>query len=308
MQNEQETQNLIELAKDLSRKRFGSSINFYHTGDRFPAVSLTGNACALDCRHCKRKLIERLIPATDPEQLLKTCITLHERGCKGVLLTGGCTRKGKVPVYGFLDAVKEIKQKTGMLVIAHTGITDASEAAMIKEAGIDGVSIDVVGSPETTKEVYGLEITPEDYARTLKAFELSGIGNITPHVCVGLHNGRLFHEERALEIISCIKPTNIVITGLTGLGGTPMQGVKIRPMDVARVVCQARIRFPESYVSLGCARGKGGIREEIDRLCIRVGVNGIAIPTNAAYDEAEKEGLAVKEYDSCCALTAKDLL
>ncbi len=304
---ERELRDLTESAKDLSWKKHGRSISFYHTGEKFPAVSLTGGKCALDCRHCGKKVISRLMPATDPAQLVKTCLKLDGRGCRGVLLTGGCTREGRVPIDEFLEAVKEIKRRTGLIVLAHTGLTDDDGALRIKEAGIDGVSIDVVGSPETAREVYGIDIFPEDYTRTLKAFEKAGLDNVTPHVCVGLHNGRLFHEEKALEIISCIKPSNIIIIGLTDLEGTPMQGIKIRPQDVARIVCKARLDFPGSLVTLGCARGKGAIREEIDRLCVKAGVNGVAIPTAAAYDAARKEGLAINEYEACCALTAKDL-
>ena len=298
---------LIAEAASISRKNFRPEINFCHTGKGFPAISLTGSKCSLSCKHCKRKLIERLPPATTPEKLKSACLNADSQGAKGVLLTGGCTADAKVPIYGFLQTIKEIKEETNLLVIAHTGIADLREARQIKESGIDGVCLDVVGSEETTEEIYGIKITPRMYEETLIAFEKAGIGNITPHVCVGLHYGRLRHEMKALDLISCIKPANIVITGLTDLQETPMDGIKISPVDFIRVVCVARRKFPDTYISLGCARGKGVIRSEIDCMGVDAGVNSIAVPTKAAYVEADLLGLKINEYSACCALLPEQL-
>lgn len=298
---------LIEASRLLSRRRFKSEINFYYTSNIFPAVSVTGSWCALNCRHCRRKMIERLDSVCEPNELVELCRRFHEKGAVGVLFTGGCTLEGKVPLYDFLDAFRKIKDETGMLLIAHTGILGFDEANSLKDAGLDGVCVDVVGSEETTREVYGIEIYPEDYRRTLKALERAGIGNISPHVCVGLHNGILFHEKSALDIISCIKPTNVVVIGLTNLSDTPMENIWIKPEDVAEVLCEARIRFPESYVSLGCAHGKGEVRAEIEKLAVQCGVNNIAVPTKAAYAEAEACSLEIKEFSACCSLLPRQL-
>ena len=299
---------LISDTALMHRKNFGQEINFFQTGDAFPAFSLTGSSCALSCKHCERKLIERLPGAQTPVALKRACLEAHSHGAKGVLLTGGCTKDAKVLLHGFLAVIKEIKEETGMLLIAHTGISDEKEAREIKEAGIDGVCLDVVGSQETTEEIYGLKLTPQMYRDTLIAYEKAGIKNISPHVCVGLHYGQLRHEESALNIISCIKPSNIVLTGLTDQEGTPMQGVKIDPDDFIRILCLARKKFPNTYISLGCARGKGEIRSKIDRMAVSAGVNNIALPTKAAYEEAERMGLKINEYSACCALLPEQLI
>ncbi|MEA3255247.1 MAG: radical SAM protein [Candidatus Altiarchaeota archaeon] len=307
MDDKTELQDLINRSREISRRNFGGNINFYYTSSYFPAISVTGSHCALNCKHCGRIMIERLTPATTPEELIKTCLRLHEQGSTGVLITGGCTREGKVPLNRFLDAIQEVKDKTDLILIAHTGIMDYGEAKSLNEAGIDGVCVDIVGSEETTREIYGIELYPEDYQKTLKAFERAGIKNISPHVCVGLHYGELMHEINALNIISCIKPSNVVIIGLTNLMGTPMEDVRIKPGDLIRILCLARIMFPESYVSLGCARGKGEVRSEIDKLAVQAGVNNIAVPTPEAYREAERLNLTIREFKACCALLPEQL-
>jgi uncharacterized radical SAM superfamily protein len=298
---------LMAEASLIHNKNFGRKINFCHTGDAFPAFSLTGSSCALSCKHCERKLIERLPPADTLPALKRACLEAYSRDAKGVLLTGGCTEDAKVPIHAFLSVIKEIKEETGMLLIAHTGLSDEKEALKIKEAGIDCVCLDVVGSEETTEEIYGVKITPRMYRDTLIAYEKAGLRNISPHVCVGLHHGRLKHEACALDIISCIKPSSIVLIGLTDLAGTSMQGVKIDPADFIRVLCLARKKFPDTYLSLGCARGKGEIRAEIDRMAVSAGINAIAVPTKAAYDEANRLGLEINEYSACCALLPEQL-
>jgi lipoyl synthase len=299
---------LIAEASLIHKKNFGNKTNFCHTGDVFPAFSLTGSSCALSCKHCERKLLERLPSVTTPLSLKKACLEASSCGAKGVLLTGGCTKDAKVPIQAFLSVIREIKEETGMILIAHTGISDEKEAQKIKEAGIDGVCLDVVGSEETTKEIYGIRITPEMYRDTLVAYERAGIKNISPHVCVGLHYGHLMHEASALDIISCIRPSNIVLTGLTDQEGTSMEGVKIDPEDYIRILCLARKKFPNTYISLGCARGKGEIRAKIDRMAVHAGVNNIAVPTTAAYEAAKSMGLKINEYTACCSLLPEQLI
>jgi len=295
-------ESLIAESRGLHSREASGRINFCFTGDIFPAYSLTGAYCALSCKHCGGKLIERLKPVKTPEDLIKACLTAYEKGAKGVLLTGGCTAQAKVPIYPFLDAVSKIKKETGLVLIAHTGLASPSEAAEISRSGIDGVCLDVVGSPDVSQEVYGVRITPEMYRSTLLAYEDAGMPGIYPHICLGLLYGRLSHELSALEVISCIKPGSIVLTGLTGIGGTPMEGVGLVAGDFIRILCRARKAFPDVYLALGCARGVGTVKEEIDRMAVRAGVDAVAVPTRAAYDEARRLGLRIRECPVCCAI------
>ena len=115
------------------------------------------------------------------------------------------------------------------------------------------------------------------------------------------------HELNALEIISHIEPSNVVIIGLTNLVGTSMKDIRINPPDLIKILCLARIKFPGSYISLGCARGKGEIRAEIDKLAVQAGVNNVAVPTQSAYKEAKKLNLEIRKFNGCCALLPDQL-
>ncbi|MGA2682506.1 MAG: radical SAM protein [Candidatus Bathyarchaeia archaeon] len=293
---------LSATTRALSDKQMGRKINFYYTSRYFPALSVTGSECALRCKHCQTKLLQNLTAAPSPTKLVEICEKLAKKGAKGVLITGGCLPSGKVPLGNFLDAISSVKKKTNLIVIAHTGIVDFQEAEKLASTGLDGAAVDVVGSPETTKAVYGIEIKPKTYTRTLKALEKAKIPIISPHVCVGLNFGNLKHELTSLEIISGIKPTTVVITALMPLRGTPLEKVTVNPYDVAKVVSVSRLMFPNVPITLGCARSKGADRALIEKLAIQAGVTSIATPSDFALKQSESIGLTTESYAVCCAV------
>jgi len=221
-------------------------------------------------------------------------------GARGILITGGCDSHGKVPVMDFLESIKAIK-KTGLIVIAHTGLISWEEAEALESSDLDGIAFDVVGDMGTAKRVYELDLSEGDYLDSLQAMEAANI-RVFPHVCVGLDHGRLRGELRALELIRLIKPSSVIITGLMPLEGTPMAGIKPDPRDFAEVIVKAIELFPEVPVTLGCARSRGRDRETIDILAIESGVSRIAVPTRRAVEYAYAKGYEVGFYGACCGI------
>lgn len=247
------------------------------------------------------KLLEPLIPATTCEELLKKAYTMHRQGAKGILLTGGCDRYGKVPIAGIIPAIKKIKEKTDLLLIAHTGFISREEAAGLKDSGLDGIGFDVLGDMATVREVYGLEVTEKEYTDSLCAIEESGI-MVFPHVCVGLHLGELRGEYHALELIKNINPETIIITGLMPVAGTPMAHIRPNPPDFAKVIKKAIEMFPSTSVVLGCAHSSGKGREEIEKIALESGVSGIASPTLRTVKLAQEKGYEINYYGTCCGI------
>ncbi len=276
-------------------------INFFITSRLFPSISVTGNSCSLLCRHCKGKLLEALIPARTGDELEKKALELHERGAKGILLTGGCDERGRVPIINLIPAIKKLKEKTDLTLIAHTGFISSDEASMLKDSGLDGIGFDVIGDMVTVKEVYGLDVSEKDYIESLRAISGSGL-IIFPHVCVGLHFGELRGEYRALELINSINPTTIIITGLMPVAGTPMAHIKPKPSDFKKVITKAKEMFPDTPVVLGCAHSSGKDRDEIERIALAGGVSGIAAPTMHTIAFAKENGYQINYYGMCCGL------
>jgi len=276
-------------------------INFFITSDIFPSISITGNSCFLSCKHCKGKLLERLIPALTCEELLKIGMKLYGEGAKGMLLTGGCDENGRVPVKDMIPAIKKLKEITDLIIIAHTGFISLEEALALHESGIDGIGFDVMGDMTAVREVYGMELDEDDYLNSLHAISASGI-MIFPHVCVGIYFGELKGEFKALEMIRMIKPSNIIITGLMPVAGTPMAHIKPEPGIFEKVIKRAIAIFPDTPVILGCAHSSGKQRGEIERLALLCGVSGIASPTSGTIDYAKKSGYEINYYGTCCGI------
>jgi len=279
----------------------GKKINFFITSDTFPSISVTGNSCSLMCQHCKGKLLQRLIPATTCEELEKKALALYARGAKGILLTGGCDEHGRVPIRSILPAIKKLKEKTDLIIIAHTGFITPGEAELLKDSGLSGIGFDVMGDMDAVKEVYGLHVSEKDYIDSLHAISDSGL-SIFPHVCVGIHFGKLGGEFHALEMIGSIEPSTVIITGLMPVAGTPMGHIKPKLSDFEKVIKKAIELFPRTPIVLGCAHSSGKDRAQIEKTALLCGVSGIAAPTLRTIEFARENGYEMNFYGTCCGL------
>ena len=135
----------------------------------FPTISVTGNACALNCKHCGGKVLETMHPALSPQELFELGLKLKQNGAKGCLVSGGCLPDGSVPLDSFVPVLERFKQELGLTVFVHTGIIKQEMAVALKDAGVDAALIDVIGSAETVDKIYNLKVTVQDYADSLKA-------------------------------------------------------------------------------------------------------------------------------------------
>lgn len=268
---------------------------------RFASISLTGRRCALQCEHCRGRLLVGMIPATTPEALLSLGRRLLDQGCEGVLISGGADADGAVPLDPYLPALAQLKG-WGLQVIVHTGLLSRCTAAGLKAARVDQVLFDVIGDVETIHEVLHLDRTPADYAATLALLRELGVP-VAPHVVIGLHYGQLRGELAALEMIRRIGAQAIVLVVLRPLPHTPMAGLApVDPVAVGRITAVARIMNPSKPLTLGCARPAGPGKVEIERRAVLAGANVVAYPDPATVQLAADLGLRTSFVERCCTL------
>jgi uncharacterized radical SAM superfamily protein len=306
--DESQLPELLSISRIISDKKTDKTLTVYHKA--FQPVSITGRSCALNCKHCSQHYLRHMIPASDPEKLLRVCKNLWANHAAGVLLSGGSRKDGTVPLDEFAHTIRKIKKETGLLISAHTGPINYENAKILVEAGLDIALLDVVGSAETTKNVYGIDITPEDYQKTLSALNAAGIPNISPHICVGLHFGQLLGEAKALELVSHAKVSTIAIVVFIPTKETAMaEIVPSPPEDIAKVIAIANLMFPKTPVSLGCVRPGKTYRAKIDELAIKAGVGKLAIPTGSSLEIARGEGLKIKSFEDvmCCSVDGSQI-
>jgi uncharacterized radical SAM superfamily protein len=266
----------------------------------FPTISVTGKGCALKCKHCGGKVLETMYPATTPEKLFDLCSKLKHNGALGCLISGGCSPNGYVPLENFVDAIGKVKRELDLTIFVHTGVIDSDTAEKLKDAGVNAALIDIIGSNETIKEIYNLNVSVKDYRNSLKALHEASLFFV-PHVIVGIHYGKLKGEFEALKMISKYKPSALVVIAFMPIHGTEMAGTEPpKPLDIAKVIMAARLMFPETPLVLGCMRPKGKHRVETDVLAIKAGVDAIAFPAEESVKHAESQGYSVSFSPFCC--------
>jgi lipoyl synthase len=304
------TDPLFTEAWTLSRSFHGSDIIFYQPGmfvvdgvrGEYPAASITGFNCKLNCDHCSGKLLENMFPCLDGDDLVNFAKRAEARGDKGILVSGGCDQQGFLPWSKFTEAINQIRNETNLIVTVHTGQIDLNHARKLKDAGVNQALIDVVGSDSTTREIFHLNEGIAPILRSLDALHSAGL-EVVPHIVYGIHYGVEKGETKALEIISNYPIKKYVIVVFTPLKGTRMSLTKsASPANVANFIARARIMLPQMKCSLGCARPGGNYRKELDKLAIKAGINSLAVGSEQAILEAKRLGLNVFRKFTCCSL------
>jgi uncharacterized radical SAM superfamily protein len=302
-------------------ERFGTAIQFYAPGlkrwqssewtpqrpNRFLPVSVTGSACALQCEHCKTKVLEGMISLESDRDLFATAQRLKAQGTDGVLVSGGSQRHGGVPLLPHVEAMRRVREELGMRVVVHSGVVSPRLAEGLVEAGVDGVMLDIMGAEETIRDVYHLDLTPADFDRSLALLAGHGL-RIIPHIVLGLHYGRFLGEWDALEMIASHPVSTLILVVLTPLVGTPMGHLPPPPLeDVTAFFATARERMPATRVNLGCGRPMGKMKVALDQAAIDHGLNGIAYPAEGMVAYARAQGLSPEFHEYCCSLTWAEL-
>lgn len=317
---EEDFEEALERARNSSWKHFGNAIRFYvpsfeyyktdyycSSTVAFPSISITGSSCSLKCKHCGSVVLNTMYPVNSPTELVRLCRDLKRKGAVGCLISGGCLPDGSVPLAEFVDAMIEIKQELRLTLVVHTGIVSKSLANQLAKAGIDAALIDVIGSDETIREIYNLQISVADYERSLEILHGAGIPTV-PHVLVGLHYGQLKGELNALRIISRYEPSATIIIAFMPIRRTMMEKVEPpKPSEIGRVILTARHMMPTVPLALGCMRPKGDHRTETDVWAVKAGVNAIAFPTKEAVKLAESMRYNISFSSLCCSQIFEDL-
>ncbi|MCS7131855.1 MAG: radical SAM protein, partial [Hadesarchaea archaeon] len=106
-----------------------------------------------------------------------------------------------MPFEPFVDAIERVKRETKLFVSIHPGLMPRWLAHELGAAGVDMADFNFIGDDETIMLVLGIDRRVKDYRRTLKIL-ISEIPYVAPHICVGLHAGKMRGERRALKMIS----------------------------------------------------------------------------------------------------------
>ena len=273
----------------------------------WPAMSITGGDCKLQCDHCKAKILEPMIPVRTPEALWSQVNEQIASGAQGMLLTGGSNYRNEVEYDAFYPVIRKIKNSFPQFKIAmHTALVDMDIARRMEDSGIDAAMMDVIGAQDTISQVYHLRRTVDDFEKTLE-YLVSTHMKVVPHIVIGLHYGQLLGEWQALEMIQRHVPQAVVLVVVM-----PFYAPENRPFatpdsaEVGRFFMDARKALPDVPLLLGCARPPGRVKAEIDSYAVMAGLNGLAHPTDGMVELAVRLSRDVRVTPACCSIAIGD--
>ena len=280
----------IKEASEIKNKNFGNIIEFTYPNQTL-ALTTTGNECSLNCAHCNGHYLKNMIDIVDYES--------KNRNITSYLLSGGCDFEGDVPLIRHLDIIKKIKQQ-GYTLNSHLGLMSEEDIQTVCKY-IDIVSFDLVFDKETIEEVYKINKNKEDYINTYE--NIKKYTKVAPHICIGLKGGKVKGEYEIIEYLSENPPEKVTFIVLIPTKNTEYENILPPELkDVEDVLCEARIKLPNTQINLGCMRPRGRYRGDLDILAIKCGVNKIVMPSKRAKEYAKSLDLRIIESKECCVL------
>ena len=269
----------------------------------FPAFSITAAGCALMCDHCEAKILEPMIPTIKPEILDQKVRRLIEtEDLQGFLLSGGSNKRNEINYSKFYPVIEKLKSDFPQLRVAiHTALTDRKGAKEMEASGVDVAMLDIIGAEETIKQVYHLDRPVDDFEETVAALCETSM-QISPHIVIGLHYGRILGEENALDILSRYDTKALVLVVIMPFYAKPGTFATPDAADFGRIFLEARRRLPDRQVLQGCARPPGMHKRVTDAYAVMAGLDGIAFPADGAVAVAGITGRPFHQAHACCSI------
>jgi len=266
-------------------------------GDKYPSVSVTGRRCELMCDFCRGAYLKGMVPVRGPDELYQTAARVWERGGKGLLVSGGFDRHGRLPLRPYLGAIRRIKEDFDLVLSVHPGFLSRELLRELKRAGVDVIDYFLAVNPSLLRAMH-LDLTPSDVARHFEACLEVGFEHVAPHVMVGFGGVVSEWDYRALSLASARRPYLVVVLVFIPTRGTPA-GLMPPPSvgEVLEFMECAREALSGSEVALGCMRPPW-LKPVLDELVVRRGlVDRLAAPRPSLV---ERHGLTV--IDACCSI------
>jgi len=268
----------------------------------FINISITGKRCSLLCKHCRAILLKSMADASK-DSLLDIVERNHSAGLRGILVSGGFNRSGRLELQDrhYAD-IREIKKRYPRLkVLIHCGFTDKENAKKMSWSGIDGVLLNIIGSRRAIESIYRLKgFRPSDYYGSFKILKDTGL-KIAPHIVTGLESPRLKHEYGAVDRLLAMGADNMVFVTNKRLRKDLTEPGFDREEFLALIRYTAR-SDRSLKIAFGCAQPRGREKEKTEIELLRLKIGSMAFPSEKAIEFAIKHGIDYEFRQECCAL------
>ncbi|HEY0107371.1 MAG TPA: biotin synthase BioB [Rhizomicrobium sp.] len=239
-------------------------------------LSIKTGGCPEDCGYCSQSASHETGLKASKLMPLDTVLA-DARAAKAAGATRFCMGAAwRAPKDKDLDAVcamVEGVKALGMETCVTLGMLTGTQAARLKQAGLDYYNHNIDTSPEYYGEIITTR-TFQDRLDTLEQVREAGIA-----VCCGGIVGMGEEAEDRVGMIHAlatlpVHPQSVPINGLVKVAGTRLgDAAPLDPIDFVRTIAVARITMPKSMVRLSAGRGE--MSDEAQALCFLAGANSI---------------------------------
>lgn len=271
--------------------------------NEYPPVSLTGHHCALRCKHCNARILERMTPVRTPQDLIRVVERLYRGGARSVLISGGSNVRGRVPFEGFVDAIRYAK-RLGMRIYMHVGLVDEYRAQLLKEVGIDVALIDFTIEEKVIREVLNLRESPESFINSIRNLIRFSV-RVVPHIIIGIYCGKPSGEKQAIDVLNMLYPNAVVLAVFSPLSNTPFENCSPpQPSYVSEILRYARRILKDIPLSYGCMKPHGEAYQPLEVEALELGFDGLSFPSYSTVEYLIESGTRFEIIEECCAYVA----
>ena len=240
-------------------------------------LSVKTGGCPEDCAYCPQSAhhdtgvaAEALMPV---EQVLTAARAARTAGATRFCMGAAWREVKDGPQFDSVLAMVRGVKALGMEACCTLGMLSGSQAARLKEAGLDAYNHNL----DTSEGQYGAIIstrTFQDRLDTLLRVRDAGIG-----VCCGgiIGMGESLRDRCQLLLSLASQrphPESVPINALVAVEGTPLaHQPPVDPLDFVRMIALARLLMPRSMVRLSAGRAQ--LTPEAQLLCLLAGANSI---------------------------------
>ena len=264
----------------------------------YVAISITGLQCKLGCPYCKGRYLRGMIPALTPKELYKVTQKLWNHGARGILISGGFTRDGALPLTEeHIRVVRRLKQELDIIISIHSGLVGKTIIDKLWDSQVDFIDFEIPPSTNYLRLMKNLPHHTKDLYLDLLSYALDHYDKefMVPHIVVASKTSTISDEETTIREIRNLNPSKIVI-----LVEIPLTREKSVDIDrIVNIIKYTKDTF-NGEVVLGCMRPYW-IKERLDSEVIeRKLIDRIATPKKKTIRKYNLEVIY-----ACCSIPAK---
>jgi biotin synthase len=268
----------LPLFELLDRARAVHSAN--HTASEVQLCTLLSvktGGCPEDCAYCPQSShyetevgAEKML---DEAEVLSAASRAKEAGATRFCMGAAWREIKDGPAFDrVLGMVRGVKQ-LGLEACCTLGMLTESQAARLKEAGLDAYNHNLDTSRDAYKSIISTR-TYDDRLLTLRNVRRAGI-TICSGGIIGMGESI---DDRCQMLVELAKmtphPESVPINALVRVAGTPLEALPpIDPVEFIRMIATARVMMPRAMVRLSAGRSE--LTREAQLLAMYAGANSI---------------------------------